>query len=74
MNGFENVQKTYVKNTTIVKPLGDPDSFYKRTSIENRRWVKEYYWYPVPQDEINKSKGRLLIQNPLWPVVIGATQ
>ncbi|WP_343566723.1 hypothetical protein [Sphingobacterium sp.] len=45
-----------------------------RTSIENRRWVKEYYWYPVPQDEINKSKGRLLVQNPLWPVVIGAAQ
>lgn len=74
MNGFDNVQQTYGQNTTTVKPLGDPDSFYKRTSVENRRWVKEYYWYPVPQDEINKSKGRLLVQNPLWPVVIGAAQ
>ncbi|QBQ40164.1 RagB/SusD family nutrient uptake outer membrane protein [Sphingobacterium psychroaquaticum] len=70
MNGFDNVAIKYGNTTTTVKPLGDPDSFFQRTKIENRRWVKEYYWYPVPQNEINKSKGRLLVQNPLWPVVI----
>ncbi|MCD2424787.1 RagB/SusD family nutrient uptake outer membrane protein [Niabella pedocola] len=72
MNGFDNVAITYGNVTTTVKPLVDPDSFFKRTKLEDRRWVKEYYWYPVPQNEINKSKGHLLVQNPLWPVVISA--
>lgn len=73
MNGFDNVAITYGNTTTTTRPLGDPDSYYQRTKIENRRWVKEYYWYPVPQDEINKSKGNLLVQNPLWPAVTSAT-
>lgn len=72
MNGFDNVAITYGNTTTTVKPLQDPESFFKRTKLENRRWSKEYYWYPVPQNEINKSKGNLLVQNPLWPVVIQA--
>lgn len=66
MNGFDNVSI----NGSATKPFGDPDSFYKRTKLENRRWAKEYYWYPVPQNEINKSRSRLLVQNPLWPEVI----
>jgi len=72
MNGFDNVKQTYGSTVTTVKSLGDPDSFFNRTKLENRRWAKEYYWYPVPQNEINKSRGRLLVQNPMWPVVIGA--
>jgi len=72
MSGFDNVPITYGNTTTITKPLKDPDSFFNRTQLENRRWVKQYYWYPVPQIEINKSKGHLLVQNPLWPVVIAA--
>lgn len=72
MNGFDNVAITYGSVTTTTKALQDPDSFFKRTKLEDRRWVKEYYWYPVPQDEINKSKGHLLVQNPLWSVVLGA--
>ncbi len=69
MTGFDNVAQTIGSTTTTVKPLGDSDSFYKRTKLENRMWRKEYYWYPVPQNEINKSKGNLLVQNPLWPEV-----
>lgn len=67
MNGFDNVSI----GGTATRPLGDPDSFFQRTKLESRRWAKEYYWYPVPQNEINKSRGHLLVQNPLWPVVIG---
>ncbi len=70
MNGFDNVSI----NGTSTRPLGNPDSFFQRTILENRRWSKEYYWYPVPQNEINKSRGNLLVQNPLWPVVIEAAQ
>lgn len=69
MNGFDNVKLKIGNVETITKPLGDVDSFFQRTQLENRRWSKEYYWYPVPQDEINKSRGHLLVQNPLWPVV-----
>ncbi|MDR1526733.1 MAG: RagB/SusD family nutrient uptake outer membrane protein [Dysgonamonadaceae bacterium] len=75
MNGFDNIPyKLSDGSNTTTKPLGDPDSYYQRTSLENRRWAKEYYWYPVPQNEINKSRGHLLVQNPLWPVVIEAME
>jgi len=72
MSGYDNVPMLVNNVTTSVRNLGAPDSFYKREKLENRRWAKEYYWYPVPQNEINKSKGALLVQNPLWPVVIAA--
>ncbi|MDR0728652.1 MAG: RagB/SusD family nutrient uptake outer membrane protein [Prevotellaceae bacterium] len=70
MNGFDNVSIQVGSEWTQTRPLGSPDSFYNRTSLENRRWSKEYYWYPVPQNEINKSRGHLLVQNPLWPAVL----
>ena len=72
MAGYDNVEQTIGDTKTTVKPLGDPDSFYKRTTLEARQWRKEYYWYPVPEAEINKSKGHLLVQNPLWPAVAAA--
>jgi hypothetical protein len=71
MNGFDNVKIKVGNEDTETRSLGAPDSFFQRTRLENRRWVKEYYWYPVPQNEINKSRDYLLVQNPLWPVVIG---
>lgn len=46
------------------QPIGTANSFFTRVTIENRAWRKEMYWYPVPQNEIGKS--RLLVQNPLW--------
>jgi len=46
------------------KPIGSPNSYYKRTVLENRAWRKAMYLYPVPQNEIMKSK--LMVQNPLW--------
>jgi hypothetical protein len=45
-------------------PIGDPNSFYTKVIVENRHWNRAMYWYPVPQNEINKS--HLLKQNPLW--------
>lgn len=38
--------------------------FMKRTVFENRVFEKRMLLYPIPQDEINKS--RKLIQNPGW--------
>ena len=46
------------------RPIGANDSFFKRIVLENRAWRRSMYLYPIPQDEINKSK--LLVQNPLW--------
>jgi len=46
------------------KPIGSATSYYKRTVLENRAWRKAMYLYPVPQDEIMKSK--VMVQNPLW--------
>lgn len=38
--------------------------FYKRTIFETRTFKKQFYLFPIPQDEINKSPG--LTQNPWW--------
>lgn len=46
------------------RPIGANDSYFKRIVIENRAWRRAMYLYPIPQDEIQKSK--LLVQNPLW--------
>ena len=71
MNGFDNVPFRLSDGTyTPTRPFGDPDSYYQRTKLEIRRWAKEYYWYPIPQNEINKSRGHILVQNPLWPEVL----
>ncbi len=43
--------------------IGD-GSYYNRTVIENRSWTKAMLLYPVPYNELQKSK--LLVQNPLW--------
>lgn len=45
---------------------GDPGSFYTRTIIERRAWQRAMYLYPIPDYEIQKSKNKLLVQNPLW--------
>lgn len=39
-------------------------SYYNRTVVENRVWDKAMLLYPVPYNEMQKS--RLLVQNPLW--------
>lgn len=46
------------------RPIGANDSYFKRIVLENRAWRRAMYLYPIPQDEIQKSK--LLVQNPLW--------
>ncbi|SKB69911.1 Starch-binding associating with outer membrane [Sphingobacterium nematocida] len=38
--------------------------FFKRTSYENRAFEREMYLYPIPLNEIQKSKK--LVQNPGW--------
>ena len=43
-----------------------PGTFFERTVIENRAWKEEMYLFPIPDSEIQRSKGRLLVQNPGW--------
>lgn len=43
---------------------GQPDSYFNRVVLENRSWRRAMYLYPIPLNEIQKS--RLLVQNPLW--------
>ena len=38
--------------------------FYKKVAFETRVFNKAYYLFPIPQVEIEKSKG--LVQNPWW--------
>ena len=37
---------------------------YKPVKVEDRVFMPKMYLYPIPQSEINTSKG--LVQNPLW--------
>ena len=39
-------------------------SFYNRVNIETRAWNRAMLLYPVPYNEVQKSK--LFVQNPLW--------
>ena len=40
------------------------EGFYKRYAFETRPFKKEYYLFPIPQAEMDKSPG--LVQNPWW--------
>ncbi|MDR2275970.1 MAG: RagB/SusD family nutrient uptake outer membrane protein [Sphingobacterium sp.] len=46
------------------RPIGAADSYFTRILLEKRAWNRAMYLYPIPQNEIQKS--RLLVQNPLW--------
>lgn len=46
------------------QPIGSANSFFTRIVLEKRAWRRSMYLYPIPQNEIQKSK--LLVQNPLW--------
>ncbi len=43
---------------------GDPNAFYRRTVYQERVFTKKNYWFPVPQNEIDKNPN--LVQNPFW--------
>lgn len=38
--------------------------FYQRTMFERRVFLKNYYLFPIPQDEMDRDKN--LVQNPGW--------
>lgn len=40
------------------------DSYYNRVVIEYRAWRRAMLLYPIPYNEVQKS--RLIVQNPLW--------
>lgn len=52
-----------LRGVDIVK---NPDATFKYTPVvvENRVFEPKMYLYPIPQGELNASKG--LVQNPLW--------
>ena len=57
-------------NGLATEPIGSNNSFFTVIRLETRgAWSKKYYLFPIAQDEVNKSKGQLLIQNPLWEAV-----
>lgn len=41
-------------------------SFFNRVEVEKRAWTRAMLFYPIPYDEIQRSSGKLLVQNPLW--------
>ena len=59
--------KTYnsAKNTAIefYDKIGE-DSYYNRIVVDRYPWSKAMLLYPVPYNEMQKSK--LTVQNPLW--------
>lgn len=47
------------------KAPGDPTSYYTRTKLENRQWTDKLYLYPIHQNVIELSNGRIP-QNAGW--------
>jgi hypothetical protein len=43
------------------------DSFYERMPVEKRIFSKQHYLWPIPQNEIDKTKS--LVQSPFWQSV-----
>lgn len=43
---------------------GDANTFYIRTKFQTRFFERKLYLYPIPYDEMQKSKN--LVQNPGW--------
>ena len=42
----------------------DPPAFYRRTVFETRVFRRNYYFFPIPQSELDKDRN--LVQNPGW--------
>jgi hypothetical protein len=42
----------------------DPNAFFRRTAYQERIFTKKNYWFPVPQNEMDKNPN--LVQNPFW--------
>jgi hypothetical protein len=57
-------QKATFSTYKTLYPIGNESCFYTRIDLHKRVWHKGMYFYPVPYNEIQKS--RLLVQNPLW--------
>ncbi|WP_017260147.1 RagB/SusD family nutrient uptake outer membrane protein [Pedobacter arcticus] len=43
---------------------GDATTFFQRTKIQTRVFERKQYLYPIPYNEMEKTKN--LVQNPLW--------
>lgn len=50
----------------MLSPNQTIGGYYKRTMVEVRPFTRAMYLYPIPLDEIQKSQGGLLVQNPGW--------
>lgn len=42
----------------------DGTDFYKRVVVSNHLWKDSYYWWPIPQIEMDRAKK--VVQNPGW--------
>lgn len=58
-----NAGEFYGMNVDAGTSLSD-EAFYKRTVIGRRVFKKAFYWFPIPQAEIDRAKG--IVQNPGW--------
>lgn len=45
---------------------GEEDGYYKRMNFNTRVFQEKNYLYPIPLDEIKRSEGGVLVQNPGW--------
>ena len=45
---------------------GEDTGFYIRQNFNPRYFAEKNYLYPIPNDEIKRSEGGVLVQNPGW--------
>ena len=53
----------YIDYIEFYDKIGE-DSYYNRIVVDRYPWSKAMLLYPVPYNEMQKSK--LTVQNPLW--------
>lgn len=70
---YWDIRRWMIADQTIGGPLTGVDIFknannsftYTPIVVENRIWNNKFYYYPIPQAEINKSAG-VIVQNKGW--------
>lgn len=64
----EKTESKPIHSLNIMKGTNlQDDDFYERIVVEPRVFEQKHYWFPVPQEEINRTE-RVLVQNPGWTV------
>ena len=62
----QQLVRTGMDMTAVNNHQSGPGTFFNRVEIERRAWRRAMLLWPIPYDEIQRSPGKILVQNPGW--------